>query len=219
MLKSMAFAILLATAAVVSARAEIRGHYLETRTCMVYTGPCFANGEMGLAGKDAVMAWSIQEGTHNGVDLAGLKVIVALNSSTTLGHQGLDEGEDLKSVVYVDQKASGPQREALLAFARTHSGKAGQYVVHVESMPIEMTLDEVELKANLDAGNSVKIETRKVRPTDCICSNEFAFYPPLAKVQTCVPGVTSTGVFSGRGLGSSWSTPDSPSAYLARFAY
>src|SRR5438552_2412640 len=34
-----------------AAAAEISGEYLEARTCDVYTGPCFANGEVGIAGK------------------------------------------------------------------------------------------------------------------------------------------------------------------------
>ena len=33
--------------------AQISGEYLESRTCSVYTGPCFANAEMGLAGNFA----------------------------------------------------------------------------------------------------------------------------------------------------------------------
>ena len=34
----------------------LKGDYLETRTCDVYTGPCFANGQVGLCGNDAMMA-------------------------------------------------------------------------------------------------------------------------------------------------------------------
>ena len=203
-----------------SARAtDISGEYLETRTCQVYTGPCFANAETGLAGKDAVMAWSIREGKHNGVDLAGLKVVVALNSSTTLGHGGIEDAENLRTVVYIDQRANPDQQKALVDFARKHSGKAGQYVVRVEQSPIEMSLNESELKGVLEAGKNVKIVTRKARQNDCICMNEVAFYPPLAKVENFAAGVTTVGEFNGRGLGTRWSTPESRSAYMAKFAY
>ena len=41
---------------------EITGFYMETRTCQVYTGPCFANAEVGLSGKNAIMAWSVKNG-------------------------------------------------------------------------------------------------------------------------------------------------------------
>ena len=211
--------LLVAVAGLNAQAAEISGEYLETRTCQVYTGPCFANSETGLSGKDAVMAWSIREGKHNGVDLAGLKVVIALNSSTTLGHGGIDDGENLKTVVYVDQTATAAQQAALTDFARKHSGKAGQYVVRVEQSPIEMSLNESDLQGKLEAGKNVKIVTRKARPTDCICMNEVAYYPPLAKVENFVAGVTTIGEFNGRGLGSRWSTPESRSAYMARFAY
>lgn len=60
--------------------AAIKGSYLEARTCQVYTGPCFANGEIGLTGKDAVMAWNVSEGDFQGVDLAGLSVVLVLRT-------------------------------------------------------------------------------------------------------------------------------------------
>ena len=37
------------------------GNYIEARTCQIYTGPCFANGEVGLTGKDAIMTWQINK--------------------------------------------------------------------------------------------------------------------------------------------------------------
>ena len=79
-----ALAVLM-TAAVASA-ADLKGDYLETRTCDVYTGPCFGNGQGGLTGKDAIMAWSIDRGTYEGVDLAGLKVVVV---TTAIRHARL----------------------------------------------------------------------------------------------------------------------------------
>ena len=139
-------------------RGEISGQYLETRTCQVYTGPCFANSEMGVAGKDAVMAWSIVRGDFNGVDLAGLKVIVALKTSDTLGFAGIDGAGNVKSVIIVDEQAKGPRRDALIAFAKQHCGKAGNAVQRVDSARITMSLDESELHGKLEAGNLVKIE-------------------------------------------------------------
>jgi hypothetical protein len=65
----------------------------------------------------------------------------------------------------------------------------------------------------------VKLSTRKAKPGDCICSNELAFYPPLAKVDRFVPGVSLEAEYKGRGLGTSWSTPDSRSSYMGEFVY
>ena len=50
------FALTCASAALAG---DLKGDYLETRTCDVYTGPCFANGQVSLTGNDAIMAWNI----------------------------------------------------------------------------------------------------------------------------------------------------------------
>ena len=197
----------------------ISGHYLEARTCQVYTGPCFANGEIGLAGKEAVMAWKITQGKHQGVDLAGLKVVMVVSASETLAFGGIDDVASIKSLIMVDDRASDRQRDALVSFARQQSGKAGKSVVRVDRSPIEMKLDTQTLKGQLNAGDRVKLLTRKARPGDCICSNESAYYPTLAKVTNFAPGVTIEGSCNARGLGTRWTIPDSRSAYMATFEH
>ncbi|MEX2174388.1 MAG: DUF1326 domain-containing protein [Pirellulaceae bacterium] len=198
---------------------EISGKYLETRTCQVYTGPCFANAETGLAGREAVMAWTIEAGKQGEVDLAGLSVVMVLRASGTLGHQGVNDPKELRSAVIVDDKASPQQRAALVEFVKAHSGRAGQQVVRVDAAPISMSLDTTDLRGNLAAGDMVKLTTRKARQTDCICSNEVAYYPPLAKVERFVAGVSIEAEYKGKGLGTRWSTPGSRSAYMGEFVY
>jgi hypothetical protein len=203
----------------VAAGDEISGTYLETRTCQVYTGPCFANAETALAGKDAVMAWNIEEGKHAGVDLAGLSVVVCMTGSDTLAFGGVNDPKTLKSTIVVDDKATDAQREALIAFAKEHAGRAGKEVVRVDKAPISMSLDLGTLVGRLDAGSIVKLATRKAKQSDCICTNEVAFYPPLAKLQNFSAGVSTEAEYKGRGLGTTWSTPGSRSAYMATFVY
>src|SRR5581483_3390230 len=68
--------LLIATAALAQApKQQIKGEYLETRSADVYTGQCFANGEMNTAGDQAIVAWHIQDGSWDGVSLAGLSVV------------------------------------------------------------------------------------------------------------------------------------------------
>ncbi len=198
---------------------DISGTYLEARTCQVYTGPCFAMGEVGLAGKHAVMSWCIAEGKHDDVDLSGLKVAMVVRASSTLGHAGFEDAAELASLIIVDQQATPRQRRALVDFAKLHAGKAGRNVASVRTASIDMELDTLDLTGKLQVGKFVQLTARKARPGDCICSNEAAFYPPLAKLTGCVPGVTIEGEVSARGLGSRWSIPDSRTAYLGTFAY
>jgi len=208
----------LAASQVVSA-ANVSGFYLEARTCQVYTGPCFANSEVGLSGKEAVMAWSIDEGSHRGVDIAGLKVVAVVSASDTLGFRGIDGAGESKSLILVDESADEQQQVALVEFARSQLGNAGKAVVRVDAMPIEMNLDREAVTADLKAGKVVELQTRKARRGDCICSNESAYYPTLAKTDSAIPGVTIDGGFQGKGLGTRWTIPDSRSAYLGLFRY
>jgi hypothetical protein len=198
---------------------QVSGTYLEARTCQVYTGPCFANGEFGLTGNNAVMGWNIDEGTHAGVDLKGLKVAVIVRASNTLGFRGLADAKDLKSVIVVDETANDKQRNALVAFVKSHAGKAGECVEEIRSAPMEMTFDSAALTGSLRAGDIVTLTSRKARSSDCICSNEGGYYPPLAQLTGSVPGVTIDGSVTAKSLGTKWSIPDSRTAYLGTFSY
>ena len=80
---------------------SLSGNYMEARTADVYTGPCFANGEVEINGKEAVFGWKINNGSWKGVNLAGLGVVGVVRSQHTLGdihrpgqpgHRGADRG-------------------------------------------------------------------------------------------------------------------------------
>jgi hypothetical protein len=218
-LKYACLIALIAVALPAAAADSVTGTYLESRTCQVYTGPCFANSETALAGREAVMAWNIESGKKDNVDLAGMSVVMVVRGNDTLGYKGVEDPSELKSAVIVDAKATCEQREALVAFVKEHTGRAGKEIVRVDAAPIEMSLDSVELKANLKAGEVVKVSTRKAKPGDCICSNEVQFYPPLAAVNRFAAGVAIEAEFKGPGLGAVWSTPESRSVYMGEFTY
>src|SRR5438270_4017629 len=91
---------------------QIRGDYIETRSADVYTGQCFANGEVNLVGNEAIMAWHVQSGNWNGVSLDGLTVAAAIRASATLGDPYADP-DPIQSVLIVDDQASVQQRDAL----------------------------------------------------------------------------------------------------------
>lgn len=196
---------------------EIQGTYVEARTCQVYTGPCFANGEVGLTGKDAVMSWQIEEGQHGDVDLSGLSVAVIVKASHTLGFKGFDNAKQKNCVILVDDRANSEQNIALQHFALSQTGLSAGNVRSVQKAPIETKFDRADLTATLEISKLVKLKIRKARPGDCICSNESAYYPPLVKLNGSVPGVTIEGDVTARSLGTRWSIPDSRTAYLGLF--
>src|SRR5438477_2524571 len=89
--KQLAFvflAVLIAATLIVTAPAmaqQISGDYIETRSADVYTGQCFANGEVGLTGNEAILGWRVHHGAWNGVQLDGLSIAAAVRANSTLG--------------------------------------------------------------------------------------------------------------------------------------
>ena len=200
-----------------AARAEVTGTYIEARTCQVYTGPCFANGETGLAGQEAVMAWNIESGHHEGVDLSGLSVVMIVKSDRTSGFRGLATAKSIGASLLLDERANPQQQKALAEFARAHVGLKQDQLVRVECLPIQMNLDTAELNGRVQARKAVQLTTRKARKDDCICSNESAYYPPIVALENFVPGVTIDGSVRARGLGSRWDVPGDRNVYMATF--
>jgi len=200
---------------------EISGNYLETRTCDVYTGPCFANAQVGLTGRQAIMAWNIETGTHEGTDLSGLNVVLVIRAADTLGFGGtvVVRPDPIKSVILVDERATDAQRAALASFVKRHAARVTGDVVRVASLPIEMRFDLIDMECRLEAGKEARLVTRRLVARDRCCTNEEIFYPPLTEVEHSAPAFTIDGGFAGRGLGQTWSNPKTRSSFLATFAY
>src|SRR5437016_5326307 len=158
MYRWLSLAVLMVVFVVPAQAGGISGQYVEARTCDVWTGPCFANAEMNLAGKHAVMGWRVDKGTLDNVSLDGLSIVAILAASDTLGTAQTGRGQ---AVLLVDKRASSAQREALIALAKTQAGALLKNVVKVES--VEISLDRCPCKndacAVLKAG-AAKVETR-----------------------------------------------------------
>src|ERR1035441_11038263 len=94
---------------------NIYGNYVEARTADVYTGPCFANAEVGLVGQLAVFGWKVTKGSWQGVDLDGMSVVGVVRAHHTLGDV-FESAYPVKAVMIVDSRANPEQRLALQSF-------------------------------------------------------------------------------------------------------
>lgn len=204
---------------------QIRGQYLETRSADVYVGQCFANGEVNLAGTEAIVAWHIQEGKWDGVSLAGLTVVGAIKAQSTLGDPYTNP-YPAKSVLILDRNASPQQRQALIDFAQEMGGELLRHVVRAVDAPIDMEIlqshasnsGEHSARARLTAGDLVTVETRAIGEKDHLCGNESTFYPPLTRTTHAMPAVAMTDEYRGGDLGVSWTLHDKRSAFVGTFA-
>ena len=207
---------ILLPAAALGAGVQVSGTYVEARTADVYTGPCFANSEVGLVGKEAIMAWRIEEGGWDGVDLSGLSVLAVVRSEATLGDP-YAERLGAESILVVDAGANPTQRRALEGFAR---GMGGELLADVA---VSLTAEvEFDVRANgaaaVHAGELAALRTRPLDHRDHLCGNETVFYPPLAPTEGAEPGVALEHSWQGEGLGTTWKSPGKRSSFVGRFS-
>lgn len=211
------FSIALAFLFCVSAKAQITGDYVETRSADVYTGQCFANGEMGLTGDQAILAWHIRSGRWDGVKLDGFSVVAAVKANATLGDPYADP-YPAKSVLIVDNRVNAREGAALAAFARHMGGELLANVVNVVNAPIDFQIvQERHGSVLLRAGDFVTVQTRGINENDHLCGNESTFYPPLTQARDAMAAVAVTDRYSGKGLGMTWTFHDKRSAFVGTF--
>ncbi len=196
----------------------IRGDYLETRSADVYTGQCFANGEVNLVGNEAILAWHVQSGSWDGVPLQGLTVAAAVRANGTLGDP-YENPYPAKAVLLVDDQASAKQQAALRNFAQQMGGELLRNVEQVIPTQMELIVNaEHHGAAMLRAGHFATVQTRSIGGQDHLCGNEVTFYSPLTDLAHSMPAVALTDMYSGPGLGVSWDLHGKRSAFVGTFA-
>jgi len=211
-LASLALMVVLAPANA----ASLSGQYVESRTCDVWTGPCFANADFNLTGKNAVMAWRIDKGDMDNVSLEGLGVAAVISASDTLG---LQQNGPSKAVLLVDKRATVQQREALIRLAQKQGGKLVANIVAVLPVAFDLTICDCpgQTCAIVSAGGAY-IKTRCINGDhDKACGNESAYYPPLASGVNVRPAAAVQHGYRGAGLPETWTEHDRRGAYVGSF--
>jgi hypothetical protein len=208
--------LFIAVASALPLSAAIKGDYVEVRSADVYTGPCFANAEENLEGKQAILAWKIREGSWQGVSLDGLSVVAVVKANATLGDT-YHNPYPTKSVLILDERANSQQRNALVEFVKSAAGPLVKEVVRLDTAPIALEMSGVHGSVKLVAGNLARVRTRSLCQGDHLCGNEEVYYPPLTKVAHAMPAYTLNAAFTGAGLGEVWDRSEARSAFIGSF--
>jgi len=203
---------------------QISGDYIETRNADVWTGACVANGELNLAGDQAILAWRVTRGEWQGVTLDGLSVVGVVKAAATLGDQ-YNNPYPAQAVMIVDSKANAAQQKALVHLAQNMSGELLKNVLEVKVAAIDMRVANMDghhamhdAQTSLRAGAIVGVETRSISENDHLCGNENVYYKPLAKLVHSMPAVAELDEYDGPGLGVIWTLHGKRSAFVGRFA-
>jgi hypothetical protein len=198
---------------------SVSGNYIEARTADVYTGPCFANGEVEQVGHEAVFGWKINNGAWDGVDVAGLSVVGVVRAEHTLGNIA-EPVNRAKAVVIVDSRATAEQAKALVSFAKHQAGDLLKDIVQIDTAPIEFTLKDNDVHggtAKLTAGSLAEIQTRAMNSGDHTCGNEDVYYPPLNQTDHAMPAYSLENTYTGTGLDETWHSRLRRSAFIGTF--
>ena len=140
----------------------------------------------------------------------------------------------MRSVLFYDTRATAAQREALRAFvtlppARTSASSCAKRLRRSRSSrraarAIRRRAITTGTRARspacikVAAGNLVRLETRNILHTDHLCASPELFGAPLSRgVRNDIPVYVPQMAFSGQGLGSTWSIPDTRGGFVADF--
>src|SRR6516225_78014 len=197
-------------------RGTVSGAYVEARTAEVFTGGCIMNSKAETMGRQAVLAWKVDRGSFNGIALDGLSVVAALAGDRNLGMPEMGgEVPEVKSAVFVDERANAAQRLALVAMVHELSHGIVGTIVQVAPAPIAFADHGSEIAVSAP---NVTLEVNKHMTHDPTCGAQQWFHP-LSAVNEATIGVADQHLFTGSILGTKWSDPNKRSAFFGTFAY
>lgn len=195
------------------ASVHLSGEYVEARTCNVYTGACHAMSEATTTGREALMAWDIEQGTVDGVKVNGVKVVAAVTADANLAH----DPANVRSVLYVDSRATAAQKDAIVRTLESRYAKELGTVVAVKSAPVTFAKDGLEYTVRVP--NAAFVKTTRYAGDCCIMPHEV-WYQPLVSLKSSMVALASSNEFKGAPeLDTRWSRPGENSSFVGNFAF
>lgn len=207
------FVTLASLNAVAEITTTVTGDYVEARSNHVYTCACLAGSEQsGGAGRQAILAWSIREGSYRGIALAGVKVAAVVVGDSILTR----EDAPRKSVIYVDGSASAEQQLSVLELFGSQYGKLLGEVVAVQRVPI--TFQREGKRVSVEVSEELRLVAGSARlPQDAHLGSEIQYEPFIPMAEAAL-GNTIYQEYKGPDLESQWSqTEPGITGYIGRF--
>ena len=156
---------------------QLEGRLLEVCTCDILC-PCWVGRDPDGGTCDAAVAWHIDKGTIQGVDVSGLTIAMSAHIPGNI-LQG-----NWKALVYVDDQATQEQQDALLA---VFTGKLGGAIADTASLIGEVVgIERVPITFTVDGGKGTLALGEKVQ------AEMAPFTGPTGEVTTLHESVFST---------------------------
>ncbi len=188
------------------------GDYIEMRSNHVYTCGCLYSGEQMTDGREAILAWSIQEGHYRGVPLGGARAVAVLEGERNLGLANTGR----RSVLFLDASDSPAQREAVAGLLKEAFGSVLGEVISVRPAPIRFEQDGERLA--IQVGEVSRLVVRPARLPEDAHQGSALWYAPFISTTESRLGTTEYNSYSGDEFGHRWwSREPGITAYIARF--
>jgi hypothetical protein len=191
------------------------GLYVEARTASVFAGACHYNGELVTAGREALLAWSFEGGSHAGVDLAGLELAALVWSD-----RNLKLGGERSSVLLLPSDATDAERAALAGWAAERAGASLGTIAAAHASELEVEIADGAAAARsfrVHAGATIELAGGELPDRAC-CRMPFdVWYEPLFDVAERRVGLVDEFRVGEGALGLVWSRPGENSAFVGTF--
>src|ERR1051326_1605660 len=202
-------------AAISGSRAEsnnISGDYVEARTASVFAGACHYNGELTTTGRDAMLAWSVSEGSWNGVKLAGLRAVAVVSSDANLA----DTHAARRSELVVDSSASDAQAAAFVGALKEKYADALGKVVSVRRVPVVFRHSDNSYAVG--ASGTVALNVDAMPDNLCCRMPQLVWYEPLVPLSRLKVGYTKKATYLGGAVGDAWERAGENGAFYGSFS-
>ena len=192
-------------------RPVLTGDYVEARTASVFAGACHYNGEYVTTGRDAVLALNIRNGQWKGVDLSGVRAVVAVSADDNLsGTQIIRHSE-----IVVDS-ATAEQAEALVEALKAKDGRSLGEVVAVRRAPV--TFKHERGAYTVEAPGFAALSVRGMPNNECCRMPNMVWYAPLVPLSNRRVGYTMKAYYAGGPIGDMWQRANENSAFYGSFS-
>ncbi len=163
----------------------VTGEYLEARSGEVYTCGCLFSSEQVSGGREAILAWKIQEGEYRGTPLAGLKAVAVIIGDGNLGLNATSR----RSVLYVTSESTPNQRQAVLDLLSRHYGEVLGEIMAVHPAAVSLWKDNGETHVRV-GDDIVSVVLRATRLPEDAHSGSSLWYGPFIPVEA--PALATT---------------------------
>lgn len=189
-----------------------KGRYLDVRTATVFGGACHIGSERQSQGRNGLMAWSVESGSHAGVSLAGVRLVAAVTAGENLVNSGA-----ATSRLVIDAPTAATA-EAAQAWVEAVAGESLGLLEHVYRGPVRLELGGESFL--LDVPEFAQAQGSSLPDHACCSMPDQRWYEPLVgsdKVPTSLVGFSESARFEGLGELPAWRYDGANNALFGQF--